>query len=185
MKLKKVLTILTAILVVSSTSVALSVSAEDTTSSANASSAIGASSFTGTVSRVTAGALMVKPDASAGLGESVAVVYSSASNFAVDDVVTVEYSGEINDANGVKSVSADNITKNSASNNILAETKAPEEESTNLLDNTSETTAAAASDGTTPGTGDAGVSLPITAAVTSFALASVAAFAINKNKRKK
>lgn len=123
--------------------------------------------FTATVTRTTAGALLVTPDSSANLGDSLAVTYANASNFAVGDVVTITYSGEVTDSgnSGTKAIKADSIVKSTGGASTTEEANTPVVTS-NESDNTPVTPVVSTTNDT-PNTGDTGVVAIATAGVLS------------------
>ena len=149
--------------------------------SAEESSALSATTFTGTVTKVTEKAIMLESVSDSALGSKVAVSGSNVGSFANGDVVEVTYSGAVGEMNGTKTVTADSIKKVSNDTPAVDETPVVEEKPTEDIPAITETKPADTSKPAdkTPNTGDKGVEFMATVGV----LAGVV-ITINKRRNK-
>lgn len=144
--------------------------------SAEENSALSATTFTGTVTKVTEKAIMLENVSDSALGSKVAVSGSNVGSFANGDVVEVTYSGAVGEMNGTKTVTADSIKKVSNDTPAVDETPVVEEKPKEEIPAITETTTTTKPD-KTPNTGDKGVEFMATVGV-------LAGVVITVNKRR-
>lgn len=137
---------------------------DDDDDTSTSDSVLEATTIKATVKRVSAVALIVTPDASAGLGDSLGVSWKDSNSFSEGDTVEIVYSSAVSEKDGVKYVTADSVKKTSSGSsssggNILDDDKpavtTPATTTPSTTTPSADTSAKPTS--TTPSTGDKGV----------------------------